>query len=285
MAGAAPAAMRRAKNSEPSGRLAAATLLALATLSACTAAAPRRPVVTPVGTAPSTARIVAVLERRDEDLSRFRAQARLAYQSSTQSFKSTQVVAVRAPSSLRIDVMNPFGVSYTVATDGVLLSAFDRRERIFYAGKASTDSFRRFLGVPIGAAELASLVRGLPPDLGEARSSTVEATEGGWLWRRGFKGGATLELLLDSTTLEPLWASLAGYRDHPDVEADFLEYRDVAGVRVAHRIEVRFADGSHLELNYKSVQRDVKLPPDAFRLERPAGSRFVDVEAEDARGA
>src|SRR5262249_21246352 len=142
----------------------------------------------------------------------FRGQAQLDYRSPEQSFRSTQVVVVRGPASARIDVMNPFGVSYTVATDGKLLSAYDRRQSVFYQGTAGADSFRRFIGIPMGAADFASVLRGLPPGIGEQRWSAIAAVEGGWLVRRRLGTGGILDLVVAATTLEPLRVKISG--DH-----------------------------------------------------------------------
>ena len=260
--------------------LSAALLAMLTTLSACTATKAPRPAPLPTGAAPAVRRVLDVLEARDRALTRFRAQARLDYRSPQQSFRSTQVVVVRAPSSARIDVMNPFGISYTVATDGKMLSAFDRRQSVFYQGHAQADSFRHFIGTPLTANELASVLRGLPPALGETRWGAVQPVPGGWLMQRRLAGGGLQQVVVDGTSLIPLSVKITGDRERHDVEVKYSDYRDVTGVVVPFRIEVSFRDGSDLELVYKSVQRDVLLSEDAFRLDRPAGSRFVNIDTE-----
>ena len=73
---------------------------------------------------------------------------------------------------------------------------------------------------------------------------------------------------------------ITGDRERHDVEVKYSDYRDVTGVVVPFRIEVSFRDGSDLELVYKSVQREVSLPEEAFRIDRPAGSRFVNIDTE-----
>lgn len=259
----------------------AALLLAI---SACTAAKPPRPAPVPTGAAPAVRRVLDVLEARDRALARFRAQARLDYRSPEQSFRSTQVVVVRAPASARIEVMNPFGISYTVATDGKVLSAFDRRQSVFYQGHAQAESFRHFIGIPLAAGELAAVLRGLPPAIGETRWAAVQPTEGGWLMQRRLAGGGTQKVVVDTVSLIPLRVTITGDRERHDVEVKYSDYRDVDGVVVPFRIEVSFRDGSTLELVYKTAQRDVALSEDAFRLDRPAGSRFVNIDTED-RGA
>lgn len=251
---------------------------ALAALSACTATVARTPAPIPTGSGPSIQRVLEVLDVQDRAVASFRAQARLEYNSPEQSFRSTQVVVVRGPSSARIDVMNPFGVSYSVATDGKKLTAYDRRQGIYYQGLAQAESFRRFIGIPMGSNDFAAVLRGLSPGIGDTRWSAVVGVEGGWLMRRRLGSGGVLELVVDATTLLPVRVQISGDRDRHEVEVTYADYRDVTGVSVPHQINVSFKDGSRLNLAYKSVQRDVVLREDAFRIDRPAGARFVDID-------
>ncbi|MFN2425139.1 MAG: DUF4292 domain-containing protein [Candidatus Binatia bacterium] len=252
---------------------------ALAALSACTATVARTPAPTPTGTGPSIKRVLEVLSAQDLAVARFRAQAKLDYRSPQQSFRSTQVVVVRGPSSARIDVMNPFGVSYSVATDGKQLSAYDRRQGVYYQGLAQAESFRRFIGIPMGSSDFAAVLRGLPPGLGDSRWSIVVAAEGGWLMRRRLGSGGILELVVDATTLLPVRVKISGDRDRHEVDVTYDDYRDISGVSIPHQISVSFKDGSRLDLVYKAIQRDVALREDAFRIDRPPGSRFVNIDA------
>jgi outer membrane lipoprotein-sorting protein len=256
----------------------------LVTLSACSAVAPRPLGPRPSGAAPTVAAVLRVLTAQDQALSRFRAQAKLDFSSAKESFRSTQVVAVRAPAGARIDVMNPFGVSYTVATDGVELFAYDRRKSVYYKGSAETASFHRFLGIPMGARELTAMLRGLPPALGEQRWGSVDAVEGGWRLSRRLGSGGILEFVVDPTTFLPVRVKISGDRDRHEVEVYYSDYRDVTGVKVPHLIEASFKDESHLELVYKSVEREVRLPEEAFRIEQPAGARFVNFDVEGGGG-
>jgi len=251
---------------------------AFAALSSCTTTVGRMPAPTPTGDAPAVKRVLEVLDAQDRAVSRFRAQAKLNYSSAEQSFRSTQVIVVRGPSSARIDVMNPFGVSYSVATDGKQLSAYDRRQGVYYQGLAQAESFRRFIGIPMGSSDFAAVLRGLSPGLGDSRWSTVVATEGGWLMTRRLGSGGLLELVVDATSLLPVRVRISGDRDRHEVEIKYDDYRDAAGVAVPHHIEVSFKDGSRLDLVYKSVQREVVLPEDAFHIDRPEGARFVNID-------
>ena len=261
-----------------------AVAFALALLSACSATQTRVAAPTPTGDAPTIRRVLDVLDARDKSLASFRAQARLDYHSPEQSFRSTQVVVVRAPSSTRIDVMNPFGVSYTVATDGKVLSAYDRRKSVFYEGNAQPDSFRHFIGIALGASELASVLRGLPPNLGESRWLSIGPTEGGWLLKRRLATGGVLELVLQTGSLVPLSVKISADRERRDVEIRYGDYRDISGVFVPHSIGVTFKDGSKMELVYKSVERGVATSDEAFHIEHPTGARFVNIDARGGGG-
>jgi outer membrane lipoprotein-sorting protein len=262
-----------------------AAAFVLAALCGCAATVPVRPhAPTPTGAAPTVKQITDVLQARDRALATFRAQARLDYTSPQQSFRSTQVIVVGAPSSARIDVIHPFGVSYTVATDGKQLSAYDRRKSVFYEGQAGAESFRHFIGVPLGATELAAVLRGVPPALGDKRWQPVQPTEGGWLLRRVLGGGGTLEFVVDANSYEPLRVKISGDRDRHEVEVAYEDYRDVSGIRVPYRINVSFRDGSHLELEYQNVQRGVVLADEAFHIDRPAGARSVNIDTEGTGG-
>jgi hypothetical protein len=256
------------------------------TTAGCAATASRPFAPIPAGAAPSADRLADALLLRERALATMRGQARLDYESPAQSFRSSQMVAVRAPASIRIDVMNPFGVSYSVATDGERVSAYDRREKAFYEGRAEAESFERFLGVAIGAPDLAALLRGLPPEIGLARGEgPVVAAEGGWLWSGADEGGAAAEMLVAEGTLHPVRVRFgAGVDGTQRIEAEFGDYRDIGGVAVAHRIVVRFAGGGQLQLRYSFQQSGVALGDDAFRLVRPEGIRAVDIDAEAAHG-
>lgn len=222
--------------------------------------------------------------RRDRKLETFRAEAKIEYRGPAQHFRSSQLIAVKTPASVRIDVMNPFGVSYTVATDGRNLVAFDRRKKIYYAGSATMQNIRRYTGVPLSPAELASLIRGLPPPLGAERGGVVERADGAWLWRRRLSSGAHLEVWLDLQYWDPVRMRVVDAARGQSVEATFGDYQDLDGIRVARSMTVLFADGATLELEYQKVWRRIDLPPEAFSIQRPAQAAVVNMDEEGGGG-
>ncbi len=259
--------------------------LGVSGLAACTPLVPASPGPSlAVAAAPTPVDIVEMLERRDRRLGSFRAEAKLDYRSPTQHFRSSQMIAVLAPASVRIDVMNPFGVSYTVATDGERLAAFDRRKKIYYEGKATAENIRHYTGVPLSPSELAALVRGLPPLLGADRGGSVESADGAWLWRRSLPHGGSFELWLDLEYWDPVRLRVIDARSGREVEVTYFDYLDLDGVRVARRMAVSFSDGGKLGLTYQNVWRKVDLTPEAFRIQRPEQAAVVDMDKESAGG-
>lgn len=246
----------------------------------CAAMAPR-PAGYPTGPAPSSSRIAEALAAKSGALQTLRAEARLDYRGPSGRLRSKQIVAVAAPDRIRVDVLHAFGVSYSVAIDGSVLTVFDRREDVFYQGRATAGALGRFLGVALAPTDLAAILRGLPP-LPQDPSSQVRHGEGGWRWLLGEPGARQLDVLVDAETLDPIRLELGG---DPGLVAVFDDYREVEGVTVAHRLDVRLGDGSTLEIRYDAVRRSVAFPATAFRIDKPAGVRGVDLDREGARGA
>ena len=96
-------------------------------------------------------------------LDTFRGQARFEYRDSQERFKSSQMISVKAPDKVRIDVMGLFGPLYSMASDGSRLTAYDRGERVFYRGAASAENLGRYTRVALEGTVLALLLRGLDP--------------------------------------------------------------------------------------------------------------------------
>lgn len=263
--------------------LALACPIGVSALTSCTPA-----VSVPLGptrsaaVAPTPLQILELLARRDRRTGEFRAEAHIEYRSPQQHFHASQLIAVRAPASIRIDVMNPFGISYTVATDGQRLAAFDRRKKVYYEGWAGADNIHQYTGVPLSASDLATLIRGLPPSFGAGRGGTIARTEGGWLWRRGLPRGGTIELWLDFANWDPV--RLRVVDGVHDMDATFSDYQDVTGTRVPKHMEVAFADGGKLQLSYDKMSRKVDLAEDAFRIQKPEQATVVDMDKEKSRG-
>lgn len=225
------------------------------------------------------------LEAREAALVNFRGQAHLVYESSQGTTKSSQMIVVQAPDRVRIDVMSPFGPSYTVAAYGDQLRAYDRGEKILYVGSTTPENLRKYTRVPLKIPVLAMLIRGLPPMIPGTDRGHVSAGPSSWLWDASVEGGAKLHVELDRDQLRPLRASLTAVSPSDSLFVEFEDYRDVSGVDVPHRIRARLGDGGVVELDYSRIWRAIQLTATAFHIDPPSGVRVVEMNLGEADAA
>src|SRR5207244_2042507 len=74
-----------------------------------------------------------------------------------------EVLLVRRPSSVRIDVLSPFGLALAVGTDGGLLWAYPAGQGTRYEGAATPANLARFLGTPATVADVVDVLLGTAP--------------------------------------------------------------------------------------------------------------------------
>jgi len=238
------------------------------------------PEVAAVPSEPTEADIRQRLISHAEALSTFRGQARLEYKGKDKTRRFSQMIAVKDPDRLRIDFMNPFGPSYTVATDGSQLIAFDRGEKILYRGLPSARNVQRYTRAAVDVGVLAALIRGLPPLLPRAAHAEVTRAEDGWHWSAAIKGGGRMTVVLDPEELDVTSVIITGAVLTGDLTASFSDYESVDGVRVAHLVRATLPDGTDVELKYSKIWRKISLNDSAFRLDAPSGVTVVDMEEE-----
>ncbi len=270
--------------SRPPGRPLALVLLSALLAWGCSATMQPRIAAEEVAAGPpSLESLFDLLARKEAALSSFRGQARLRFRSPERKFRSTQMIAVRSPDRIRIDVTNPFGISYSVASDGVQLRAYDRREAALYFGPVNKDNIARLTGFAFEAPVLASLLRGLPPELGQYALGTLQWEQGAWLWRRPLRGGGYYTLAFDAATMDPAALAVTGPQG-PLLYVRFSDYRAVKGERVAHKIEFELPGDQHAELIYGTIWRDVVLSDDAFTIEASPSLRMIRLDAGSEGG-
>ena len=126
-------------------------------LAGCASAPPARQPISPEALAAR-----ALLERRWDEFSdlRSRAEIKIRRDGRVQRFADC-VLLLRAPSSLRIEVLSPFGIPVlVVAGDAKALTVWEVLDERAYILPASPDANRRWLGVALGGDELVALLSG-----------------------------------------------------------------------------------------------------------------------------
>lgn len=234
--------------------------------------------------APSLEELRQSLYAREAATRAFRGQARLDYRGDAGSGKASQMVMVMAPDLVRIDVMSPFGPTYTVASDGRQLQAYDRGGKVLYNGAATVQNLQTYTRVSLEARVLALLIRGLPPFLlDRATNERIVRTDGGWGYRADLGNDGSVRLDVDAVRLRPRRVELRDPMSGGVIVVDIDDYDDVDGAELAHRVKATLADGSSVELAYSRIWRDVGLSESAFRIVAPPGVRVIPMGLEAAR--
>ena len=172
---------RRARRSEPAprarhlwrARWAVAVLAGLLPSAGCLPGA-RRPRPLPPATA---AGLLEELSARRVAVQSLRARARL--RAGLAGMWVREALLVRRPTSVRIDVLSPFGLALAVGTDGALLWAYPVGEGTRYEGAATPANLARFLGAPASVPDVVDILLGTAPRRAPAGHPTLRATADG----------------------------------------------------------------------------------------------------------
>jgi len=226
---------------------------------------------------PTTGELARAADARATGLAAFRGQARLSYEDDHDKLRSSQMIVVKGPASVRIDIMGPFGPTYTVASDGVELTAYDRGEKVLYSGTASVEHVARYTRVALEVPVLAALMRGMPPAL-SYEEGVVSRRHDGWEWHRELEGGGEVSVLYDFKRTEPIAFRISGPATRPGVQATFGDYQEVDGLRTPHLVEVTFANGAKAKLEYERIWRNISISDRAFQIQAAAGVRRVEMD-------
>ena len=263
----------------------AAVLAGAALLSGCFGVAPDPEPAPPDLAAlepPAASEIFRLLEERSSALRSFRAVADVGLRDPSQTLHGRQVVNLERPDRLRIDVLSTFGVILQVASDGERIRAFDRGERTFYTGRASTPNLARFTRLDLRLSSVAGLLVGIPTSPRRASRATIELEPETVLWRvtAPLETGGTEHLWIDPSTLLPVRTELVGPRGVRQYEARFDDWRVVGGIEIPHRIDVDApASESAITLVYTEVEVNPELRAALFRFEPPAGVKVIDLDS------
>lgn len=227
---------------------------------------------------PTVGQLADVLAARSNSLPSLRTQARVRYEGPEDRFRSSQMIVVAVPDQLRIDVMNPFGISYTLASNGEQLSAYNRGDGILYRGRASAHNIGRLSGLALEPRMLVAVVRGLPPRLAVVGEGAVTADGDAWSWSRDLVEGGRLTVAFDPETLQVRAISVEDYPGIGSVGATFSDFFGAGPNDLARHVEIELDDGGTLELSYERVWPDINPSPGTFQVDVPAEVERIDLD-------
>jgi hypothetical protein len=106
-----------------------------------------------------------------------KAEAHITLDSPDRNYSGRVVMAVKKPSSLRIDAIPAFGpADFLLSANEKEFNIFVPGRKKFYTGESSSKNLYRFFGIPLPADETVSLLTGTPP----ATSGENLRLEGSW---------------------------------------------------------------------------------------------------------
>jgi outer membrane lipoprotein-sorting protein len=232
----------------------------------------------------SAERLLASIDERAAALRTFRALAQMHYVGPKESLAIKEVIAIRRPDHLRIEMMSPFGVALQIATDGQRLFAYHHGERTFYGGRASAENLARFTRLDLELAEVIDMLIGLPParERRGAPSIVFERPQGWWKVTSDLVRGGTLVLWFDPESLLAMRASEIERGGIVRYVAQYAQYETMAGVALPR--DVRFevpGQQAKIDLRYSNVSVNAELDSSLFAFDPPPGAKIVDLDSLD----
>lgn len=199
-----------------------------------------------------------------------RAAARVSIEGVRRAGFARQLLLVERPARLRLEVVGMLGQRVAVlATDGVAYDLYRAEQPKIETGEVHPGILWEVGGLPLTPEEAVQLALGTPLPAGEAPSvaSSAALPDGGVRVELGqAAGGLRRTLDFDAggdlrryAAWDPAGTLLT--------EARYADYRDVAGGRFAHEIDVELpAAESRAEIHFQSVELNPALPAELFRL-------------------
>lgn len=189
--------------------------------------------------------------------------------------KASEILVVRPPTELRIEVLTMFGVAWILATDGEVLHVYSREEGTVYRGKPTPDLIRHYLPVPLELAELTELLLGRPPRRDGAVPTDVSWEAETRLVRLtlSLQGGGTEQIWFEANTGLLTRCEERSSDGALRFDLRIKAYSRIEGRSLASNLTIVGPDDVRVRLSYARSELDPDLPEGVFRLGTLAGAR------------
>jgi hypothetical protein len=208
---------------------------------------------------------------RAEELHSLRGSARVSLDGARGASFARQLLVMERPARLRVEVLGLMNQRLAVlAIDGERYDLYRSESGAVESGEIRPSVLWEVAGVPLTPEEAVRVLLGTPPMelIGQQITAAVERAD------------ASLHFELRGS--EPYWRALefdaagllARYEVHgPEgavFEVRYEDYRDVAGTRFAHQVELDFPSSeAHAEVSFRAVELNPVFAEGIFRLELP----------------
>ncbi len=229
--------------------------------------------------------IVEKLSRADLRDKTLTGTAHMTVESPEGFFSANCAIAVRYPSSLRLETMPPLGPpDLYLSLRGNSLKAFLPRKGEFYISRDAERSFPRFIPFSLNFKEIIPLLAGMLPPGTLVNRTALRGEKEDLLYRIDTFSGEKKRLR--SIWLEPAKIELARFEAFGSdgsilYAVTFKDYRTVQKIAVPERVEIRTGgdegkDASIIRIRYSDLQLSSgEDDKDLFDLEIPSGMKPI----------
>jgi hypothetical protein len=219
--------------------------------------------------------LVSGIEARRASVTSLRARMRV--RSGLAGMWVRQAVLVQRPTSIRIDVLSPFGLALALGTEGRMLWAFPPQQGIRYEGPATPANFARLFGTPLGVADLVDVLLGVPPARMAIERPALDRSGDEYVLTIRYRGGAQLvHYAIDTLQITRIEERRDGA---PPIEVAFGDYRD----GFARTLDLKGETGVTASIAFDDVERNATIAATAF--DPPTASRVLPLDRAAAAPA
>lgn len=214
---------------------------------------------------------------RDRALQSLQSDAVMEYTGPSDHVKAREALAVRRPSSLRVEAMSPFGVALILAAQDTRLEIFEPSNNTFMRGTASAATLARFARIPMAPRDAVGLLMGIVPEA-QNTAHPDSVTTNGALTVLGYLAhdGSRRELSFESDQLVDV--RRIGSDRMIDYEIHYADYHDIGGVMFAYSVAADFPSSqTTVSFIYKRPIINGTIPDSTFVLTPGPRAKQVDI--------
>jgi hypothetical protein len=216
--------------------------------------------------------LLAAWTARAGELHSLRGSARVSLDGARGASSSRQLLAMERPARLRVEVLGLLNQRIAVlATDGERYDLYRAESGAVESGEIRPSVLFEVAGVPLTPEEAVAVLLGAPRlELpGGEITGAVERSDAAL--RFEIRGSGLHWSIFEFDAQELLSGYELAGPEGALFQVRYRDYREVAGTRFAHRVELDFpASELRAEVEFRGVELNAALPEAIFRLEQPS---------------
>ena len=192
---------------------------------------------------------------------------------------STQLILLKKPSHVRIDVLTPFGSpALTMATDGRRVNLHYHSKKRYFSGNLEKGELSTLFASALSMKDLATILGGGIPLISYDKEKSSAAVEGNYYRLEIKNGSARQEIFFEPESLAPAKGIIYGADGRVVMALDAGGHEDVQGLMFPMKMMIKLpVENYEMKISYSSVALNDYTGMDAFRLAVPEDAVIEDV--------